>query len=164
VRKNAKPLLFMDIDGVLSLFGFASDSRPAGTWLNVDGIVHLISATAAEHLQRLDAAYEVVWCSGWEDKANEHLVGALALGEPLPYLTFPPGDGARHWKLSAIEAHAADRPLAWVDDAHDEGCQVWAARRDAPTLLVATDPAVGLTEGQVGELERWARRVGAAPA
>jgi len=64
MRKNRKPLLFMDIDGVLSLFGFASDSRPEGVWLNVDGIVHLISATAAEHLQRLNAAYEIVWCSG----------------------------------------------------------------------------------------------------
>ena len=158
-RKNEKPLLFMDIDGVLSLFGFASDSRPPGTWLNVDGIVHLISATAAEHLQRLGAAYQVVWCSGWEEKANEHLVAALALGGPLPYLTFPPGDGARHWKLSAIEAHAARRPLAWVDDAHDEGCHAWAARRDAPTLLVATDPVVGLVEAQVCELERWAREL-----
>jgi HAD domain in Swiss Army Knife RNA repair proteins len=159
VRKNEKPLLFMDIDGVLSLFGFRSDSRPAGTWLNVDGIVHLISATATEHLQRLGAAYEVVWCSGWEEKANEHLVGALALGGPLPYLSFPPGDGARHWKLAAIEAHAAERALAWVDDAHDDGCHAWALGRGAPTLLVATDPAVGLTEAQVDELERWAREL-----
>ena len=155
-RKNEKPLLFMDIDGVLSLFGFASDSRPAGTWLNVDGIVHLISATAAEHLQRLGRAYEVVWCSGWEEKANEHLVGALALGGPLPYLTFPVADGARHWKLSSIEDHAAHRALAWVDDAHDAGCHAWAARRAAPTLLIATDPAVGLSDAQVDELERWA--------
>ena len=159
VRKNEKPLLLMDIDGVLSLFGFASDSRPEGVWLNVDGIVHLISATAGEHLQRLGAAYELVWCSGWEDKANEHLVEALALAGPLPFLTFPPSDGARHWKLASIEAHAAQRPLAWVDDAHDDGCHDWAERRGAPTLLVATDPAVGLTAAQVDELERWAREL-----
>jgi hypothetical protein len=159
VRKNSKPLLFLDIDGVLSLFGFTSDSRPDGVWLNVDGIVHLISATAAEHLQRLGAAYELVWCSGWEEKANEHLVAALTLGGPLPFLTFPPADGTRHWKLASIEAHALDRPLAWVDDAHDDGCHAWAAQRGAPTLLVATDPAVGLTHAQVDELERWAREL-----
>ena len=157
MRKNEKPLLLMDIDGVLSLFGFASDRRPAGTWLNVDGIVHLISATAAEHLQRLGASYELVWCSGWEEKANEHLVGALTLSGPLPFLTFPPSDGDRHWKLASIEAHAARRPLAWVDDAHDDGCHAWAADRAAPTLLIATDPAIGLTDAQVEELERWAR-------
>jgi hypothetical protein len=157
MRKTEKPLLLMDIDGVLSLFGFASDRRPAGTWLNVDGIVHLISATAAEHLQRLGAAYEIVWCSGWEEKANEHLVGVLTLAGPLPFLTFPPADGGRHWKLASIEAHAAQRPLAWVDDAHDDGCHAWAADRAAPTLLIATDPAIGLTDAHVEELERWAR-------
>jgi hypothetical protein len=157
MRKNPKPLLFLDIDGVLSLFGFASDSRPDGVWLNVDGIVHLISATAAEHLQRLGAAYEVVWCSGWEEKANEHLLATLTLADPLPFLTFPPSADGRHWKLASIEGHAAQRPLAWVDDAHDEGCRRWADDREAPTLLVATDPAVGLTEAQVAELERWAR-------
>jgi hypothetical protein len=51
--KSEKPLLFGDIDGVLSLFGFASDSRPQGSSLNVDGIVHLISGTASDHLHRL---------------------------------------------------------------------------------------------------------------
>jgi hypothetical protein len=159
VRKNEKPLLLTDIDGVLSLFGFASDSRPAGTWLNVDGIIHLISATAADHLQRLGAGYEIVWCSGWEEKANEHLVAALALPGPLPFLTFPPPGDGRHWKLASIESHALDRPLAWVDDAHDDGCRAWAAQRAAPTLLVATDPAIGLTAGHVDELERWAREL-----
>jgi Swiss Army Knife RNA repair-like protein len=162
LRKNEKPLLFLDIDGVLSLFGFASDSRPDGVWLNVDGIVHLISATAAEHLQRLGAAYEVVWCSGWEERANEHLVAALTLAGPLPFLTFPPNGDGRHWKLASIEAHALDRPLAWVDDAHDDSCHAWAAARAAPTLLVATQPPIGLTEAQVAALERWAR-VGPAP-
>jgi HAD domain in Swiss Army Knife RNA repair proteins len=157
VRKNTKPLLFMDIDGVLSLFGFESDTRPEGVWMNVDGILHLISATAPEHLQRLGASYDVVWCSGWEEKANEHLLAVLKLPGPLPFLTFPATDGSRHWKLSSIEALALDEPLAWVDDAHDTGCRDWAAERDAPTLLVATDPAVGLAEEQVIELERWAR-------
>ena len=157
MRKKTKPLLFMDIDGVLSLFGFESDTRPDGVWMNVDGILHLISAAAPEHLQRLVGSYELVWCSGWEEKANEHLLGTLALAGPLPYLTFPPVDGARHWKLASIEEHALDRPLAWVDDGHDDGCHAWAAERGAPTLLVATDPAVGLTGAQVGELESWAR-------
>ena len=156
VRKNTKPLLFMDIDGVLSLFGFQSDTRPEGVWMNVDGILHLISAAAPEHLHRLGVSYEVVWCSGWEEKANEHLVGTLALAGPLPYLTFPLVGGVRHWKLASIEEHALDRPLAWVDDGHDDGCHAWAAERGAPTLLVGTDPAVGLTGAQVGDLERWA--------
>jgi hypothetical protein len=169
MRKTAKPLLFVDIDGVLSLFGFLSDSRPPGTWINVNGVVHLISATASDHLQRLAVVYDLVWCSGWEEKANEHLLRALMLPGPLPFLTFseaPKGSApaveGQHWKLAAIEAHAGERPLAWVDDAHDDGCRAWAAARSAPTLLVATDPAVGLTPAQVLALERWARRLGVA--
>jgi HAD domain in Swiss Army Knife RNA repair proteins len=157
MSESGKPLLFMDIDGVLSLFGFQSDSRPAGEWINVEGIVHLLSATASEHLQRLAVPFDLVWCSGWEEKANEHLLGALVLPTALPFLTFTDEDGAqRHWKLAAIEAHAGDRPLAWIDDAHDDSCRAWASSRAAPTLLVATDPAAGLTAAHVEALERWA--------
>jgi hypothetical protein len=157
MRNTRKPLLYVDIDGVLSLFGFHSDTRPQGMWLNVEGIVHLISASASENLHRLAAAFDLVWCSGWEEKANEHLLGALVLPDALPFLTFPAQDGApRHWKLAAIEAHAGDRPLAWIDDAHDDSCRAWAAERPARTLLVSTDPATGLTIAHVEALEHWA--------
>jgi HAD domain in Swiss Army Knife RNA repair proteins len=157
MRNHRKPLLFVDIDGVLSLFGFQSDRCPHGVWLNVEGIVHLISATASEHLHRLAGPFELVWCSGWEEKANEHLLGALVLPDALPFLTFTTEEGAtRHWKLAAIEAHAGDRALAWIDDAHDDSCRAWAAERPAPTLLVTTDPAAGLTIAHVEALERWA--------
>jgi hypothetical protein len=153
-----KPLLLVDIDGVISLFGFPSDRCPAGTWLNVDGVVHLISATASQHLQRLARTFELVWCSGWEDKADEHLVHALALPARLPFLTFTRAPSiAAHWKLDSVVAHAGDRPAAWVDDAFDDECRAWAAARRAPTLLVATDPAVGLTAEHVATLEEWAR-------
>jgi hypothetical protein len=49
--------------------------------------------------------------------------------------------------------------VAWIDDAHDERCVSWAATRPAPTLLVTTDPAVGLTEPEVDRLLAWATRL-----
>jgi hypothetical protein len=49
------------------------------------------------------------------------------------------------------------RPVAWIDDDHDASCEAWAADRPGPTLLVRTDPAVGLTESHVALLEEWAR-------
>ena len=66
------------------------------------------------------------------------------------------------WKLAAIDA-AFDgaRPLAWVDDDHDARCVAWAAAREGPTLLVTTDPSVGLTDTHVSALERWAQANGA---
>jgi hypothetical protein len=157
-----KPLLFVDIDGVLSVFGFPPDERPAGRWIDVDGVWHLISATAAGHLLALADAFELVWCSGWEDKADEHLVRFLALPVRPPFLTFPVPTGTAHWKLSSVERYARDRALAWVDDRFDESCHAWAAARRAPTLLVATDPATGLDDAAAGCLERFAREVSGA--
>jgi hypothetical protein len=151
-----KPLLFVDIDGVISLFGFPPAERPAGTWLNVDGVPHLISATASRHLLALARAFDLVWCSGWEDKADEHLVQVLALPARPPFLTFNAVPGSAHWKLDAVDRHAADRPLAWIDDTFDDSCHAWAAARRARTLLVATDAAVGLADEHVALLERWA--------
>ncbi len=150
------PLLFVDIDGVISLFGFEPAAAPAGTWLNVDGVPHLISATASGHLLALAHVFDLVWCSGWEDKADEHLLPALGLPVRPPFLTFSAPTSAVHWKLAAVERHAGDRPAAWIDDAFDASCHAWAAARRAPTLLVATDPAIGMTDAHVGRLERFA--------
>src|SRR4051794_22954451 len=147
-----KPLLFVDIDGVISLFGFAPAERPAGSWLNVDGVPHLISATAPGHLLALTHDFDLVWCSGWEDKADEHLVHVLRLPARPPFLTFSVASGTAHWKLDAIDRHAGARPAAWIDDAFDQSCHAWAAGRRAPTLLVATDPAGGLTREHGGRL------------
>jgi hypothetical protein len=155
-----KPILLVDVDGVISLFGFSSSDRPAGTWLIVDGSPHLISAAAAEHLQTLGEEFDLVWCTGWEEKANEYLPGLLGLAAELPFLSFDrnPGRGHAHWKLAAIEAYAGPGlALAWVDDALNEACRVWAGERAAPTLLVETLPAVGLCGEHVTELTGWAR-------
>src|SRR5204863_167438 len=70
LKLRVRPLLFVDIDGVISLFGFTRETTPEGTWTQVDGIAHLLSATAARHLHALADCYELVWCSGWEEKAN----------------------------------------------------------------------------------------------
>lgn len=160
-----RPLLLVDIDGVISLFGFDPAARPPGRLLLVDGIPHYLSATAAGLLGELSDHFDLVWCSGWEEKADEYLPAALGLPAGLPHLSFDaavrpePGPDAvpRHWKLAAIDAYADPRrPLAWIDDAFDASCHRWAAQRPGPTELVATDPAVGLTAEHVAQLRRWA--------
>jgi hypothetical protein len=152
-------LLLVDIDGVISLFGFDPAAPPPGRWLMVDGIAHLLSATAGEDLRRLAGVYDLAWCSGWEEKAEEYLPLALELAPGTPHLKFAgsPGRTRAHWKLEAIDAYAGrERPLAWIDDALDDGCRRWAHERPGPTLLVATDPAVGLTGANVDRLLAWA--------
>jgi hypothetical protein len=155
-----RPLLLIDIDGVISLFGFDAAKPPAGRLVLVDGIPHFLSAGAAELLGGLHDDFELVWCSGWEEKADEYLPFALGLPAGLAHLTFatsPSADATRHWKLGAIDAYAGpERPVAWIDDQFDESCHEWARVRPAPTTLVATDPAVGLTADHVARVRAWA--------
>ncbi|MEV5216183.1 hypothetical protein AB0K78_18630 [Streptomyces albidoflavus] len=47
------------------------------------------------------------------------------------------------------------RPAAWVDDAHTEAGAAWARSRTAPTLLLPSDPARGLTADMVAALHTW---------
>jgi hypothetical protein len=160
-----RPLVLIDIDGVISLFGFDAAQPPPGRFLLVDGIPHFLSAGAAELLGGLHDEFELVWCSGWEEKADEHLPFALGLPAGLRHLTFAGASSEgqpRHWKLAAIEAYAGpERPLAWIDDQFDATCHEWAQTRPAPTELVVTDPAVGLTAEHVARIQSWARGLSA---
>ena len=77
------------------------------------------------------------------------------------HLTLPRGAaaGRRTGSSSAIDAYAGpDRPLAWIDDAHDDTCDAWADERPGPTLLVATDPAVGITDEHVDDAAQLGAR------
>ncbi len=169
----SRPLLMVDIDGVISLFGSLehSSSRPSGSngepgaaapegaFHSIDGIPHFLSATAAAHLLDLAQDFDLVWASGWEERAEEHLPHLLGLPAGLPFLRFErsPGQGHAHWKLAAIEAYAGMRPLAWIDDSFNQACHEWAAERAAPTLLVRTIPEHGLTSREAELLAAWAR-------
>lgn len=154
-----RPILAVDVDGVISLFGF--DEPPDATVARfemIDGMVHCISLAAGERLRRLVDHFELVWATGWESRANDRLPMLLGLPE-LPVLTF--GGAARfgtaHWKLGPLTEYAHGRPLAWIDDSLDESCYEWARERQEPTLLVPTEPHLGLEEAHTEALAVWAR-------
>lgn len=155
-----KPLLLVDIDGVISLFGGEIGSTE-GSFHSIDGIPHFLSSTAAAHLLDLATHFELVWASGWEERANEHLPHLLGLPAALPFLRFERAVGRAnpHWKLEAIDAYARQRPLAWIDDALNAACHEWAQARSAPTLLVGTAPERGLTSRERDLLVAWAREL-----
>lgn len=159
--KQEKPLLLVDIDGVISLFGFPPDERPPGSFVSVDGIPHYLSATASENLRRLAPAFDLAWCSGWEERANEYLPHALQLHtSSLPHLTFAaaPGAATRHW--SSMRSTPLRAPTArWPGSTTHAGCREWAQARPGPTLLVTAQPPTGITEAHVRLLLEW----GAAP-
>jgi hypothetical protein len=166
----------VDIDGVISLFGrwergaweqdgrrHPDDRSVDGSLHSIDGTPHFLSSTAAAHLLELSTLFDLVWASGWEERANEHLPHLLGLPPALPFLRFsrmagpPPARSNAHWKLEAIDAYAGGRPLAWIDDALNPACHEWAHERAAPTLLVQTEPERGLTALEARRLAGWAQ-------
>jgi len=154
-----KPVLAVDVDGVISLFGF--DEPPAkeqARFQLVDGIMHCISLVAGARLQRLADHYELVWATGWEDRANDHLPEMLGLPQ-LPFLNFDGTArfGSAHWKLGPLDSYCRGRAMAWIDDNLDDSCYEWARGRGEPTLLVPTEPHLGLEETQTEALIAWAR-------
>jgi hypothetical protein len=157
-----RPILAVDVDGVISLFGFDEPpDRSVARIELIDGMVHCISVAAGERLRRLADDYDLVWATGWEDRANDHLPSLLGIPE-LPVITFDGTAvfGTAHWKLGPLEAYGRGRPLAWVDDSFDESCYAWAREREEgglPTLLVPTESALGLEEAQAEALTTWAR-------
>jgi hypothetical protein len=154
----SRPILAVDIDGVISLFGAEEQPDRANTKIElVDGMPHLISLPVGDRLRRLGEHFELVWASGWEDKANFYLPLILGLPE-LPHVAFggAVSAGTAHWKLGPLEEYAVGRALAWIDDNFNDGCFEWAERRPEPTLLVPTEPHLGLEEAHVEALEAWA--------
>lgn len=155
---NGRPILAVDIDGVVALFGFDEPpSLPGVEFQLVNGRMQCLSTTAAKLLLQLADQYEVVWVTGWEQGAQR--MSRLLRLPKWPYLTFDGAArfGSADWKLAPLEKYARGRALAWVDDSFDEVCYEWAQRREEPTLLVATESEVGLVEVQAQALSGWAR-------
>jgi hypothetical protein len=154
----AKPLLFLDVDGVLSVYGFDGANADPRDLTMVEGIPHHIPAAMGPRLKQLLPVFESLWATGWGERANEHLVHMLGLPGELEVIEFavrPSTDGSGHWKLEELDRRAGSRPAAWIDDGHSAACMQWAAARSEPTKLVSTDPHTGMTDAHVAELIAW---------
>ncbi|MCX6385263.1 MAG: hypothetical protein NTV40_01275 [Solirubrobacterales bacterium] len=154
-----KPTLYVDVDGVISLWDFPQLARPRGSFITVDGIVHYLSGEAARHLRNLARSFDLIWCTGWEETANVYLPQALKLGRSLPYLVLEHGAGPASKRAAIDLDRALNRPFAWIDDNHDTACADWAMTRGVPTLLVTTNHSTGLTQTEADLLSDWAQTI-----
>ncbi len=155
---GSRPILAVDIDGVISLFGFEGAPRVEGAEMElIDGALHCISMPAGEWLRQLADHFDPVWATGWE-RGGERISEVLGL-PPWPALSFKGAArfGSADWKLEPLDRFARGRPLAWIDDSLDEACYAWARDREEPTLLVEAEPDLGMQEVHVEALLGGAR-------
>jgi hypothetical protein len=157
---DPRPVLLVDVDGVLNPW-LAEDCPPGfGEYDFFPGERVLLSPGHGELLLSLAQAYELVWATAWEHRANRLICPVLALPE-LPVIEFPlSGRDLYFRKLPSVIEAVGDRPCAWIDDEHRPDHHTWAASRGVPTLIVDIDPAEGLTSDVVAQLADWAAALG----
>jgi hypothetical protein len=92
-----KPILAMDVDGVLNAFG------PSGKLaLTRAGTPIRIPDGTEERLRVLAGRFEMVWATSWGHAANEELHPLLGIDHPWPVIGFTDDVGTPTWKLPSI--------------------------------------------------------------
>lgn len=164
--KKQKPLLLLDVDGVLAItspFGRPKGSGAGGRlgFLLVFGYQAVyVDRRALGWMRKLAERFEIVWATTWMEQANDELGPHLG----LPKLAAVPFTGAEQaldtpefsWKLPAVERYAAGRPFAWVDDSLREDAIAWAAERAEPVLVLRPEWLHGLDEEHLEALLAFA--------
>jgi hypothetical protein len=150
-----RPLLFVDVDGVLNPHGGPCPAGFVEHALFPDEEPVRVCVEHGRWLHELASRYDLAWGTAWTAADRALLVDLLALPPFVAAVELPTGrfDPAR--KVPAVDRVAGDRPLAWIDDMLTPEAERWARSRPSPTLLVPIDPVTGLTREHVEQLLAW---------
>jgi len=158
---DGRPLVLLDVDGVLNLGLFASSKQRSrlayrSGWYSGRagdpsyGERVLLNRAWGPMLRSLaEAGAELAWASAWMQAANWY-IGPL-LG--LPELRWAPAVHRR--KAYTVVPWTEGRPWAWLEDREDELTVASGLSRGRPHLPVLVDRATGLTQEYVSQVHGW---------
>ena len=181
IRRLGRPYLFLDVDGVLSVFekdvgghvemfdDFAMHDVPSDV---VAGYRHSVAVWLSPSMGARIAglAVDTHWVTIWEHRAGSAIAPRCGLPRDLPVLSR--GDGVEEWDLDwkflgvrRVVEHDP-RPFVWIDadiDFLEDGSvtpRVWAESISVPSLLIAPDARPGLLPRQLDEVDEFIRQHG----
>jgi len=156
-----EPLLLVDVDGTLNPSKTCYSSLSWAEYV-LDGKTVSLCMEHGSWLDSLDDKFEAVWCTAWEEKANEFIGSTLMLPEWDYVRMLSPGGGPRlnsefmpTPKLIEVIDYVGDRPFVWVDDRFNTDAHAWVDMRnlEIPSLLIEVDPEVGMTKADFQLIE-----------
>ena len=186
---TVRPLLLLDIDGVLNAHGdthggpyaglpapdgYAMYRRRNGSFTDPDGrpwtdggLRVWLNPAHGPMLLALADRVELAWCTAWREVANAQIAPIIGLPE-LPVVPLPDGWQTLDdhiWKLPGVKEYAVTRALAWLDDEFTPADMEWAEKRAVegmPTLLLRIDPVHGIRQRDMDAVAAWVDQISAA--
>jgi hypothetical protein len=171
---SVRPILAVDVDGVLNAM---SRGAPPEGWRDGRALGFRIRYNPGHGAKLLAVAEEtgaeLVWCTTWEELANEHIAPLVGLPE-LPWVPMEPGRDAvvsaspdsgqragTHYhslgdtKAAAMCAYASDRPFCWLDDEPD--AEDALSSHPVPHLVIQVPERTGLQDEHLERARTWLR-------
>ncbi len=174
--ESRKPLLLLDVDGVLN--AFPDSDASSFTRRAIDGYPIHFHHEVRQMVSALDEAFEILWFTLWNHRAaigigphvglsdKDHLTTSWEQGWDAAYsagCTVRTINEMVYAKTPLLPAQVGtDRHWVWIDDAHgatDHDYLVEAGFDPRRFRLVRTDPEVGLTWTDVNRALEFAQAV-----
>lgn len=139
-----KPLLFLDVDGVLNVFG--ADFERQMIELPGERFPHYLYPTSntKSFLRWAWSVFDVYWCTAWGPDANVIATWARLPKKPCAANV---RSSSMEWKLDGVKEirNDSNRKAVWIEDGIGKVAEEWVSVQEN-FFYVHTDYRVGVTK------------------